>query len=135
MPKARRTKDPGQDPHWKDVKSPTSWQHFRPVPYKRDPHDKSPPSTTILRLARQVSTSHDKSPPRMTSLCLARPPPSSDWCRMDLPGPTTSVGTRTDYSVGPWDYSTCATWHMMAWGARTTVEEYSNRKLCMSGSM
>jgi hypothetical protein len=22
-------------------------------------------------------------------------------CRMDLPGPTTSVGTRTDYSVGP----------------------------------
>jgi hypothetical protein len=25
--------------------------------------------------------------------------------RMDLPGPTTSVGTRTDYSVGPWDYS------------------------------
>jgi hypothetical protein len=26
------------------------------------------------------------------------------WCRMDLPGPTTLVGTRTDYSVGPWDY-------------------------------
>jgi hypothetical protein len=23
------------------------------------------------------------------------------YCRMDLPGPTTSVGTRTDYSVGP----------------------------------
>jgi hypothetical protein len=23
------------------------------------------------------------------------------WCRMDLPGPTTSVGTRTDYSVAP----------------------------------
>jgi hypothetical protein len=23
-------------------------------------------------------------------------------CRMDLPGPTTLVGTRTDYSVGPW---------------------------------
>jgi hypothetical protein len=22
-------------------------------------------------------------------------------CRMDLPGPTTSVGTRTDNSVGP----------------------------------
>jgi hypothetical protein len=22
-------------------------------------------------------------------------------CRMDLPGPTTSVGTRTNYSVGP----------------------------------
>jgi hypothetical protein len=35
-------------------------------------------------------------------------------CRMDLPGPTTSVGIRTDYSVGPWDYSTCAAWHMLA---------------------
>jgi hypothetical protein len=35
-------------------------------------------------------------------------------CRMDLPGPTTSVGTRTDYSVGPWDYSTCAARHLMA---------------------
>jgi hypothetical protein len=52
--------------------------------------------------------------------------------RMDLPGPTTSVGTRTDYSVGPWDYSACATWHLMAWGARSTAEEYSNRKLYMS---
>jgi hypothetical protein len=56
-------------------------------------------------------------------------------CRMDLPGPTTSVGTRTDYSVGPWDYSTCATRHLMAWSGRTTVEEYLDRKLCMSGSM
>jgi hypothetical protein len=53
-------------------------------------------------------------------------------CRMDLPGPTTSVGTRTDYSMTPWDYSACATWHLMAWGARTMVEEYSNRKLYMS---
>jgi hypothetical protein len=51
---------------------------------------------------------------------------------MDLPGPTTSVGTRTDYSVGPWDYSACATRHLMAWGARTTAEEYSDRKLYMS---
>jgi hypothetical protein len=25
-------------------------------------------------------------------------------CRMDLSVPTISVGTRTDYSVGPWDY-------------------------------
>jgi hypothetical protein len=54
------------------------------------------------------------------------------WCRMDLPGPTTSVGTRTDYSVGPWDYPACATRHLMAWGARTTVEKYSDRKLYMS---
>jgi hypothetical protein len=51
---------------------------------------------------------------------------------MDLPGPTTSVGTRTDYLVGPWDYSACATRHLMAWGARTAVEHYSNRKLYMS---
>jgi hypothetical protein len=35
-------------------------------------------------------------------------------CRMDLPGPTTSVGTRTDYSVGPWDYLTCAARYLMA---------------------
>jgi hypothetical protein len=34
--------------------------------------------------------------------------------RMDLPGPTISVGTRTDYSVGPWGYSACATRHLMA---------------------
>jgi hypothetical protein len=43
-------------------------------------------------------------------------PSSSPWgcpCRMDLPGPTTSVGTRADYSVGPWDYSACAARHHM----------------------
>jgi hypothetical protein len=51
---------------------------------------------------------------------------------MDLPRPTTSVGTRTDYSVGPWGYSACATRHLMAWGARTTVEKYADRKLYMS---
>jgi hypothetical protein len=55
----------------------------------------------------------------------------SGACRMDLPGPTTSVGTRTDYSVGPWDYSACATRHLMAWGALTTVEKYSDKKLYM----
>jgi hypothetical protein len=43
-------------------------------------------------------------------------------CRMDLPGPTTSMGTRTDYSVGPWDYPACATWYLMAWSTRTTQE-------------
>jgi hypothetical protein len=32
---------------------------------------------------------------------------------MDLAGPTTSVGTRTDYSVGPWDYLAYATGHLM----------------------
>jgi hypothetical protein len=43
-------------------------------------------------------------------------------CRMDLPGPTTPVGTRTDYSVGPWDYPACATRHLKAWSTRTTQE-------------
>jgi hypothetical protein len=58
-----------------------------------------------------------------------------DDCRMDLPRPTASVGTRIDYSVGPWDCSTCATRHLMAWGARTTVEKYSDRKLYMCWTM
>jgi hypothetical protein len=53
-------------------------------------------------------------------------------CRMDLPGPTTSVGTRTDYSVGPWDYPTCAARHLLAWSTRTIEEKYSDRKLYMS---
>jgi hypothetical protein len=35
-------------------------------------------------------------------------------CRMDLPRPTASVGTRTDYSVDLWDYSTCAARYLMA---------------------
>jgi hypothetical protein len=51
---------------------------------------------------------------------------------MDLPGPTTSVGTRTDYSEDPWDYLTCAAWYLMAWSTRTTEEKYSVRKLYMS---
>jgi hypothetical protein len=38
----------------------------------------------------------------------------SGACHMDLPGPTTSVGTRTDYSVGPWDHPACATQHLIA---------------------
>jgi hypothetical protein len=77
--KTRKTEDPDQDPHWQDVMLPTSWQHLRPVPYKRDSR------TTSLRLARQVSasqrevsTSHDKSLPRTRSLHLARAPPDSD---------------------------------------------------------
>jgi hypothetical protein len=88
--KMRKTEDPGQDPHWQDVTIPTSWQHLRPVPYKRDPPDKSPPRTTSLCLAQQVPTSHEKSPPRTKSLCLARAPPSSDW----------SVGHDTRHELG-----------------------------------
>jgi hypothetical protein len=34
------------------------------------------------------------------------------------------MGTRTDYSVGAWDYLICAARYLMAWGARTTVEKY-----------
>jgi hypothetical protein len=33
---------------------------------------------------------------------------------MDLPGFTILVGTRTDYSVSPWDYPACAARHLMA---------------------
>jgi hypothetical protein len=55
-----------------------------------------------------------------------------EYCRMDLPEPTASVGTRTDYSVGPWDYPACATRHLKAWSTRTTEEKYSVRKLYMS---
>jgi hypothetical protein len=51
---------------------------------------------------------------------------------MDILGPTTSVGSRTDYSVGPWDYPTCATRHLMAWSARIMEEKYSDRKLRVS---
>jgi hypothetical protein len=50
---------------------------------------------------------------------------------MDLPRPTISVGTRTDYSVGPWDYPDCATRHLKAWSTRTEEEKYSVRKLYM----
>jgi hypothetical protein len=56
-------------------------------------------------------------------------------CRMDLFGPNTLLGTRTDYSVGPWDYSTWAARHLLASSARTSVEKYSDRKLCMSLTM
>jgi hypothetical protein len=54
---------------------------------------------------------------------------------MDLPGPTTSVGARTDYSVGPWDYPARATRHLKAWSTRTEEEKYSVRKLYMSGTV
>jgi hypothetical protein len=57
-----KAKDPGQEPHWQDVQSPASWLHLRPVPYKRDLHDKSPPHTRSLCFARQVSASHELPP-------------------------------------------------------------------------
>jgi hypothetical protein len=75
----------------------------------------------------------DKLKASLTHAPILTPPQDNEplYCRMDLPGPTTSVGTRTDYSVGPWDYPACATQHLKAWSTRT-VEKYSVRKLYMS---
>jgi hypothetical protein len=39
------------------------------------------------------------------------------------------------YQVRVGDYSACATQHLMVWGARTTMEKYSDRKLYMSCTM
>jgi hypothetical protein len=71
--KMRETEDLSQDPHWQDVTLPTSWQHLRPVPYKRDSLRQVSPRTTSLCLAREFSASHDKSPPRACS-----PPTSTE---------------------------------------------------------
>jgi hypothetical protein len=54
---------------------------------------------------------------------------------MNLPGSTTLVDTRTDYSVGPWDYSAWLALHLLAWSARILVEKYSDKKLRMSCTM
>jgi hypothetical protein len=73
-----------------------------------------------------------------SATCRLQPPHQKrqrEGYRMHLPGPTSLVGTRIDYSVGPWDYSACATRHLMAWGARTSVEKYSDRKLYMFCTM
>jgi hypothetical protein len=43
-------------------------------------------------------------------------------CRTDIPWPTTQVGTGTDYSVGPWDYSTWAARHLMPWSTMPTED-------------
>jgi hypothetical protein len=48
--------------------------------------DKSPPHTTSLRLARQVSASHDKYPPRTTS-----PTPTSAWAQTHGSGEATDA--------------------------------------------
>jgi hypothetical protein len=60
--------------------------------------------------SRSAASSYSRS--RSERPCQRRR--SQGPCRMDLLEPTTSVGTRTDYSVGPWDYPTCAAWHLMA---------------------
>jgi hypothetical protein len=48
---------------------------------------------------------------------------------MDVPGPTALVGTRTDYSVGPWDYLAWAARHLLALSARISVDKYSDRNV------
>jgi hypothetical protein len=56
---------------------------------------------TTLQVPEQKRTSTALDPsPAIKKVCLGLPDASKE-CRMDLPGPTTSVGTRTDYSVGP----------------------------------
>jgi hypothetical protein len=82
-------------------------------------------------LCSTISTSYCRRP-RPASCTPSRCRRQRHRCRMDLPGPTTSVGTKTDYSVGPWDYPACATRHLTAWSTRTAEEKYSVRKLYMS---
>jgi hypothetical protein len=53
-------------------------------------------------LAKAIKTT------RKTSCSTTKYSGACRTCRMDIPGPTTPLGTRTDYSAGPWDYSTCA---------------------------
>jgi hypothetical protein len=56
-------------------------------------------------------------------------------CRMDPPWAHCLGGYQDRLHGGPWDYSACATRHLMAWGTKTTVEKYSDRKLYMSCTM
>jgi hypothetical protein len=57
----------------------------------------------VLRLRQDNRGRHKLSPPWEGPYVVVKV--LKPGCRMDLPGPTSSVGTRTDYSVGPWDYS------------------------------
>jgi hypothetical protein len=89
-------------------------------------------NSLLISSANHATRELDDPPKTISSTCTCIIRISLPCCRMDLPRPTTSVGTRTDYSVGPWDYSTCAARHMMAWSTRTTEEKYSDRKLYKS---
>jgi hypothetical protein len=82
------------------------------------PSDRSE-ARRITRMAKSFTLVDDELYKRAASGVLQRCVPI---CRMDLPGPTTSVGTRTDYSVGPWDYPACATRHLKVWSTRTAKE-------------
>jgi hypothetical protein len=95
------------------------------------------PASTCTPMLRAPTSSRRSSPTRtrLQAQLHSRRPRRQPLSYGPLPGPTTSVGTRTDYSVGPCDYLASATRHLLAWGARTTVEMYSDRKLYMSCTM
>jgi hypothetical protein len=74
----------GQDSGWRRlrtlVKTHTGkTSSLRPVGCIFDQFPTKGIPTTSLRLARQVFASHEKSPPCTRSLRLARPPSGSDW--------------------------------------------------------
>jgi hypothetical protein len=87
-------------PHWLDrwTRSPSTWElhqsDWYPSPVKPMPPGKLP---ELKNSSKPLGN--------LLNAC--------NNCRMDLPGPTTSVGTRTDYSVGPWDYSSWAAQHLL----------------------
>jgi hypothetical protein len=70
--RTRRTGDPGQDPHWQDIRSLASWLHSDQFPARGitrqvfASHDKSPPRTTSLRPAREVRSRLVRGPGRTT---------------------------------------------------------------------
>jgi hypothetical protein len=126
------------------INAPASPPLF-PLPETAAPRlHRAPPALMVVARASPstASAAPPPLPPPPYKRC-ARPPapptppprpflaPQRRRCRMDFPGPNTSVGTGTDYSEGPWDYPTCAPRHLLAC-TRTTEEKYSDRKLYMS---
>jgi hypothetical protein len=90
---------------------------------RRDPPNTGEREYTNVQVWNTIHERGDKESPKTAhtskvvnhfTCALAPPFYRETKCRMDLPGPTTSVGTRTDYLVGPWDYPTCAARYLMA---------------------
>jgi hypothetical protein len=92
---------------------------------KRDPRrvrTGTPDQRSQGRRGRAHSSLSSSSPARGRPTCRVQEParaasrgiPSRENYHMDLLGPTTSVGTKTDCSMGPWDYSTCAARYLLA---------------------
>jgi hypothetical protein len=78
------------------------------------PNRKRKPDNTFAAIQHPAKDNSKKTSSGFKDLLKEKCPWHLGACRMDLPGPTTSVGTRTDYSVGPWDYLTCAARYLMA---------------------